>query len=265
MTGKSILYISSALSPYSPETPISIAASKAPKVIHSYGNDVRIFMPRFGIINERRYQLHEVIRLSGINLMINDIDQPLLIKVASMPGSRLQVYFIDNDEYFKRKAVYEDEKGVFFKDNDERSIFFTKGVLEAVKKLNWAPDIIHIHGWLSFLIPLYVKIYYKNDPIFQNSKIIASIYDKPFKGTLNKNIIKKIKFDGIKSKHIKFLEKPNFINLTKQCIEFSDGIIKGDDILSEEIEKYIFENNSKLLSYYSIDKIHMVYKELFNK
>lgn len=263
MTGKSVLYISSALFPYSPETSLSIAASKAPKIIHSNGNDVRIFMPRFGIINERRHQLHEVIRLSGINIIINDIDQPLLIKVASMPGSRLQVYFIDNEEYFKRKAIYEDENGKFFSDNDERILFFTKGVLEAVKRLNWSPDIIHIHGWLSFLIPLYVKVYYKDDTIFQNTKIIASIYDNPFKDILNKDIVKKIKYDGIKPRFLKNLEYPNFINLTKQCLEFSDLIIKGEEPLLDKIESYIIENKIKIISNYSVENIIMCYKQLF--
>lgn len=262
MTGKSVLYISSALFPYSPETSLSVAASKAPKIIHANGNDVRIFMPRFGIINERRHQLHEVIRLSGINIMINDIDQPLLIKVASMPGSRLQVYFIDNEEYFKRKAIYEDENGHFFSDNDERILFFTKGVLEAVKRLNWAPDIIHIHGWLSFLIPLYVKVYYKDATIFQNTKIVAYIYDNPFKGVLNKDIMKKIKYDGIKPKFLKHLEYPNFINLTKQCLDFTDVIIKGEEPLLENIESYIIENKIKVLYNESVENIIMCYKEL---
>ncbi|XCI75232.1 MAG: glycogen/starch synthase [Flavobacteriales bacterium] len=265
MKGKSILYISSALCPYSSETPLSIAASKAPKVIHACGNDVRIFMPRFGIINERRHQLHEVIRLSGINLIINDMDQPLLIKVASIPDSRLQVYFIDNEEYFKRKAIYEDEDGRFFSDNDERALFFTKGVLEAVKKLNWVPDIIHVHGWLSALIPLYVKVYYKNDPIYQDAKVVASIYDQPFEGFLNKNIIKKVRFDGIRPKYLKLLEQPNFVNLTKLCMDFADGVIKGDGPLLEEIETYIEENKIKVLEYISVEEIVLAYQQLFKE
>lgn len=263
MMGKSVLYISSALFPYSPETSLSIAAAKAPKIIHSNGNDVRIFMPRFGIINERRHQLHEVIRLSGINIIINDIDQPLLIKVASMPGSRLQVYFIDNEEYFKRKAIYEDENGNFFADNDERILFFTKGVLEAIKRLNWSPNIIHIYGWLSFLIPLYVKVYYKDDIIFQNTKIVASIEDTPFTGMLNKEIIKKIKYDGIKSKFLKNMENPNFINLTKQCLDFTDLIIKGEAPLLDEIESYIIANKMKVLTNYSVENLMICYQQLF--
>ncbi|XOD68897.1 MAG: glycogen/starch synthase [Flavobacteriales bacterium AspAUS03] len=265
MTGKSILYISSALYPYSSETPLSLAALKAPKVIHARGNDVRIFMPRFGIINERRHQLHEVIRLSGINLIIYNMDQPLLIKVASIPDSRLQVYFIDNEEYFKRKAVYEDEDGQFFSDNDERALFFTKGVLEAVRKLNWVPDIIHVHGWLSALIPLYVKVYYKNDPIYQDTKIVASIYDQPFEGCLNKDIIKKVRFDGIRPKYLKHLEQPDFVNLTKLFMDFSDGVIKGDRPLLEEIETYIEENKIKVLEYLSVDEIALAYQQLFKE
>ncbi|WP_185853112.1 glycogen/starch synthase [Blattabacterium cuenoti] len=265
MTGKRILYVSSDLFPFSSENPISLSALKATKFMQSIGNDVRIFMPRFGVINERRHQLHEVIRLSGMNLVINDIDQPLLIKVASIPDARLQVYFIDNEEYFKRKAIYEDEKGNFFQDNDERALFFTKGVLETVKKLNWKPDLIHIYGWISSFIPLYIKNFYKNDPVYQNAKIVVSIYNKPFKGILNQDIIKKIRFDGIKSKKLKLLENPNYFNLIKLCIYFSDAIIKGDLSFPQEIEDYIKINKLLVLKYYPVEKIETVYQQFYKE
>lgn len=265
MTGKSVLYISSALIPYSHETSLSIDASEAPKIIYSFGNDVRIFMPKFGIINERRHQLHEVIRLSGINLIINDLYQPLLIKVASIPKSRLQVYFIDNEEYFKRKAIYKDEKGIFFSDNDERAIFFAKGVLEAVKKLNWKPDIIHIYGWFGFLIPLYIKIYYQSDPIFQDSKIIISLYKDSFNGSLNNHIIQKIKFDGINQKYLKYLENPNYNNIMIHSLNFVDAIINYNQNLPDPIQTYIKNNNKiKILNNYPKDKIYLAYNELFD-
>ncbi|WP_185855839.1 glycogen/starch synthase [Blattabacterium cuenoti] len=266
MTGKRILYVSSDLFPFSSENPISLSVFKVTKFMQSIGNDVRIFMPRFGVINERRHQLHEVIRLSGMNLIINDIDQPLLIKVASIPDARLQVYFIDNEEYFKRKAIYEDENGIFFHDNDERALFFTKGVLEAVKKLNWVPDIIHIYGWISSLIPLYIKNFYKNDFIYRNAKIIASIYNKPFKGVLNKDLINKIRFDGIKSRKIKLLENPNYFNLIKLCMDFSDAIIKGDLSFPKEIEDYIEKNKFLVLKYYPVEeKIETVYQQFYKE
>ena len=175
MKDKRILYVSSEVSPYLPETEMALTAFNAARKAHSKGVQTRIFMPRFGVINERRHQLHEVIRLSGMNLIINDMDMPLIIKVASIPKERMQVYFIDNDEYFKRKGIFTDEDDALFEDNDERAIFFAKGVIETVKKLNWAPDIIHIHGWMASLIPLYLREYYKEVPLFTESKIVTSI------------------------------------------------------------------------------------------
>ena len=160
MKNKRILYVSSEVIPYLPETEIASMSFEVPQMVNSKGGQIRIFMPRYGNINERRHQLHEVIRLSGMNLVINDFDMPLIIKVASIPKERIQVYFIDNEEYFKRKATFTDEDGNLFADNDERAIFFAKGVVETVKKLNWAPDIIHVHGWLASLLPLYLKRYY---------------------------------------------------------------------------------------------------------
>ena len=162
MKDKRILYVSSEVIPYLPETEISSMSFEAPRMVNSNKGQIRIFMPRYGNINERRHQLHEVIRLSGMNLVINDMDVPLIIKVASIPKERMQVYFIDNEDYFKRKATFSDEKGNFFSDNDERAIFFAKGVIETVKKLNWSPDIIHVHGWLASFLPLYLKKHLKN-------------------------------------------------------------------------------------------------------
>ena len=193
MKDKRILYVSSEVVPYLPETEISSMSFEAPRMVNKLGGQIRIFMPRYGNINERRHQLHEVIRLSGINLVINDLDMPLIIKVASIPKERIQVYFIDNEEYFKRKATLTDENGKLFDDNDERSIFFAKGVIETVKKLNWAPDIIHVHGWLAALLPLYLKEYFKDEPLFAESKIVTSVYNQSFDGSLNKEMIEKIK------------------------------------------------------------------------
>jgi starch synthase len=178
MTGIKILFVSSEVIPYLPENEISFISYEAPRMVNSHGGQIRIFMPRFGNINERRHQLHEVIRLSGLNLVVNDVDMPLIIKVSSIPKDRIQVYFIDNEEYFKRKATFSDEEGNFFSDNDERAIFFAKGVVETVKKLNWSPDIIHVHGWMSSLVPLYLQNYYADEPLFSQSKIITSVYRK---------------------------------------------------------------------------------------
>ena len=149
-------------------------------------------MPKFGLINERRFQLHEVIRLSGMNLIVNDLDVPLIIKVASIPGERMQVYFIDNDDYFKRKATFLDEKGNLFEDNDERMIFFVKGVVETIKKLNWSPDIIHLYGWETALFPLYLKTYYKGEPLLKQTKIVTSLGNNSFKGSLGESLVDKV-------------------------------------------------------------------------
>ncbi|WP_185872563.1 glycogen/starch synthase [Blattabacterium cuenoti] len=266
MTGKRILYVTSELFPFTTKNIISLSVLKATKLMQSIGNDVRIFMPRFGLINERRHQLHEVIRLSGINLTINQIDQPLLIKVASIPDVRLQVYFIDNEEYFQRKAIYEDKNGNFFSDNDERSLFLTKGVLETVKRLNWKPDLIHLYGWMSSLIPLYIKYIYNNiDSVYRNSKIVVSIYNTPFTGNLNKEIIRKIKLDGIITEKLKLLQHPNYFNLLKLSMLFSDAIIKGDDTYPKDIEDYIKENKLYFFKYYPFEEIETVYRKFYQK
>ena len=195
MKDKRVLIVSSEVVPYLPENELSTSSFEAAKMIHDKGGQTRIFMPRYGNINERRHQLHEVIRLSGMNLVVNDMDMPLIIKVASIPKERIQVYFIDNDEYFKRKATFSDEEGVLYPDNDERAIFFAKGVVETVKKLNWVPDVIHVHGWMAALLPVYLKHYYKDEALFSDTKIVTSVYAQSFEGNLDMELINKIKFE----------------------------------------------------------------------
>ena len=249
MKDKRVLYVSSEVVPYLPETEISSMSFEAPRMINKQGGQIRIFMPRYGNINERRHQLHEVIRLSGINLVINDLDMPLVIKVASIPKERIQVYFIDNEEYFKRKATFTDENGQMFDDNDERAIFFAKGVIETVKKLNWAPDIIHVHGWLASLLPLYLKQYYKDEPLFSESKVVTSVYSQSFDDNLNGGLIDKIKFDEIEEAHVESLKTPNNSNLMKIAVDFSDGIIKGSQELPDELEDYLANCKKPVLDY----------------
>ncbi|MEK9604215.1 MAG: glycogen/starch synthase [Flavobacteriaceae bacterium] len=238
MKDKKILNISSEVVPYLPQTNQAINSFKIPKNINDHGGQTRIFMPRYGLINERRHQLHEVIRLSGMNLVINDVDMPLIIKVASIPKERMQVYFIDNEEYFKRRAVLKDENNSLFPDNDERMIFFTKGVIETVKKLNWAPDIIHLHGWFTSLFPLYLNTYYKDEPIFANSKIVTSVYAKDFEGVLSNDFHKKVAFDDISDELLEPLKSANFENLIQLSLNFSDGYIMGDTDTPKSIESY---------------------------
>lgn len=260
-----ILYVSTELVPYTPENTLSEAALALPKLMHSKGNDVRIFMPRFGTINERRHQLHEVIRLSGMNMIINDMDQPLIIKVASLPNERLQVYFIDNEEYFKRKGVYANKSGEFYEDNDERAIFFVKGILETIKKLNWKPDVIHAQGWMSALMPLYLKKYYADDAFFDNIKMVYSIFDTPFDGELSKEMIDKVSFDGIPKEDLKHLETPSFENLLKIGIDNSDVIVQGDEVLPVEIMDYIKENKKDFRLHQSVEELSEIYPAIFEE
>ena len=263
MKDKRVLYVSSEVIPYLPETEISSMSFEAPRMVNSSKGQIRIFMPRYGNINERRHQLHEVIRLSGMNLVINDMDVPLIIKVASIPKERMQVYFIDNEEYFKRKATYGDEEGKLFDDNDERAIFFAKGVIETVKKLNWAPDIIHVHGWLASFLPLYLRQYYGKEPLFENSKIITSVYSQGFNGQLNANVTDKIKFDGIVEEQIEELKEPDFINMMKVAIKNSDAVIYGSKNIPEDLEDYLKELKIPMLKYHKKEEISPAYLDFY--
>lgn len=264
MKDKRILYVSSEVVPYLPETEISSMSFETPRMVNQQGGQIRIFMPRYGNINERRHQLHEVIRLSGINLVINDLDMPLIIKVASIPKERIQVYFIDNDEYFKRKATLTDEDGKLFSDNDERAIFFAKGVIETVKKLNWSPDIIHVHGWLASLLPLYLKQFYKDEPLFNESKIVTSVYNQSFEETLNVDMINKIKFDNIDDDAIKILEKPTYNNLMKVAIDNSDALIIGSETIPDELKDYLKDSKKPVLDFKEKDEFAEAYTEFYN-
>lgn len=263
MNGKKILFVSSELVPYLPENEVSLMSYEAPRMVNSNGGQIRIFMPRFGNINERRHQLHEVIRLSGMNLVINDMDMPLIIKVASIPRERIQVYFIDNEEYFKRKATFTDEQGNLFPDNDERAIFFAKGVVETVKKLNWSPDIIHVHGWMAALLPLYLRNYYKDEPLFADSKIVTSIYGTGFEGELDANMSKKIIFDGIPEESISSLKTPSYNNLLKVAVDFSDAVILAAEKIPEDLSDYVSNLQKPVLPYVSLQEFEEAYAEFY--
>lgn len=263
MKDKRILYVSSEVIPYLPETEISSMSFEAPRMVNNQGGQIRIFMPRFGNINERRHQLHEVIRLSGMNLVINDLDMPLIIKVASIPKERMQVYFIDNEDYFKRKATLTDEEGNLFPDNDERAIFFAKGVIETVKKLNWSPDIIHVNGWLSSLLPLYLRNYYGNEPLFNSAKIVTSVYNQDFEGTLDKDMYKKVLFDGLENDQVKHLKKPDYVNLMKIAVDNSDAAIIAGDNIPEELKKYLAKLDKPVLEYKNREEFAQAYQDFY--
>ncbi len=267
MEKKKILYVSQEIFPYLPESEMSEISRYLPQGIQERGKEIRTFMPRYGCVNERRNQLHEVIRLSGMNLVINDTDHPLIIKVASIQSARMQVYFIDNEDYFQRKCVLTDPEGNEFADNDERAVFFARGVLETVIKLRWAPDIIHCHGWLTSLIPLYIKKYYYHNPLFKQSKLVYSVYNDDFKNTLNAKFGDKLMIDGIAPGDVEVLKDPTFVNVSKLAINFSEGVIKATETINPEVEKYAQESGKKYLGYQSketyIDAYNTFYDQIF--
>lgn len=256
MPNQKILYITTEMFPYQEDSNIANMVSKMALKMHSSGNDVRVFMPRFGLISERKFQLHEVIRLSGMNIIINDLDQPLIIKVASLPGERLQVYFIDNEEYFKRKFYYKDEEDAVYDDNGERSIFFARGVIETIKKLNWVPDVIHLNGWMASLIPIYLKTYYKNDYYFKNTKIVLSLYNEEILN-LEKNMNEKFEFD-----HITNFDKINNLDTNHILIESMkhvDVMIKGDEFLEGDLDKEFDKSKTTKSEYLDLESIENIY------
>ena len=246
---KKILFVNSEIFPYLPETEMANIGRYLPQGIQERKKEIRSFMPRYGCINERKNQLHEVIRLSGMNIIISDVDRPLVIKVASISAARIQVYFIDNDDYFKRKQTWFDESGKFFEDNDERAIFFARGVLETVKKLRWAPDIIHCQGWISHILPLYLKKAYKEDPIFSNSKVVLSLFNDCPSETFSADFVDKLLFGNLKKEDAPLLAEANGINLAKTAAQYSDAIILGSKDLNPELLDYCKGLNLPTLPY----------------
>lgn len=248
-----VLFVSQEITPYLDETFVGKISRKLPQGIQERGKEIRTFMPKYGCINERRHQLHEVIRLSGMNLVINDVDHPLIIKVASIPSARMQVYFIDNEEFFQRKSILADKNtGKYFDDNDERAMFFVRGVVETVKKLGWAPDVIHCHGWFTSLMPLYIKKYYSEDPLFAETKIVVSVYEDEFPKALAKKLADKLGFDGFAKKDLKHLsDEINYVNFVKQAIEFADGVIQGSEKINPELDKFIKKAGKPFLPFKS--------------
>lgn len=248
-SAKKILFVCSEMKPYLPDSPIADICRELPQGVQEHGREIRSFMPRYGCINERKNQLHEVIRLSGMNIIIDDVDRPLVIKVASIAAARMQVYFIDNEDYFKRRQTYFDENGNFFADNDERAIFFARGVLETVKKLRWAPDIIHCHGWISHILPLYLKKVYCGDPIFSSSKVVLSLYDDTTSRPFSPEFRQKVAFGGIKDEDTVELETSNGINLAKLAARYSDGVIIGSPVVESEVTDYCRDRSIPVLPY----------------
>jgi starch synthase len=253
MESPRVLFVCSEIFPYLPESPVANICHKLPAAIQERGFEIRTFMPRFGCVNERRNQLHEVIRLSGLNLIINDSDHPLIIKVASISAARMQIYFIDNEDYFHRKTLYKDEEETWFPDNDERSIFFVRGVLETVRKLRWSPDIVHCHGWFSFILALYMRKAFKDDPLYADSRIILSLYGEDMPEMFSEDFRKKAVNDGVKNKDLEMMNEPTLDNLVKMSINLSDGIIQAVPNADEKYIQYALENKKHVLEYQDTD------------
>ena len=247
-----ILYISQEITPYLKASALGQMCQTLPGKVQEKGFEVRTFMPKYGCINERRNQLHEVIRLSGINLVIDDTDHPLIIKVASIQSARMQVYFIDNDDYFQNRLQVVDENGVEYEDNDARAIFYARGVLETVKKLRWCPDVIHCHGWMTALAPLYIKKAYKDEPSFRDAKVVFSLYDNDFKEPFHPDFASKLLLKGISKKDVADLKEPvDYTALCKLAVDYSDGVIQQSEHVNEEVIAYARQIGKPVLGYQS--------------
>lgn len=247
-----VLFITQEITPYVSESEMSLVGRNLPQAIQEKGREIRTFMPKWGNINERRNQLHEVIRLSGMNLIIDDTDHPLIIKVASIQSARMQVYFIDNDDYFQNRLQVVDENGVEYEDNDARAIFYARGVLETVKKLRWCPDFIHCHGWMTALAPLYIKKAYKDEPSFRDAKVVFSLYDNDFKEPFHPDFANKLLLKGISKKDVADLKEPvDYTALCKLAVDYSDGVIQQSEHVNEEVIAYARQIGKPVLGYQS--------------
>ncbi len=254
MASRKILYVCQEIMPYLPESELSGLSRRLAQAMQERGNEIRTFMPRYGCINERRNQLHEVIRLSGMNLIIDDNDHQLIIKVASIPSARIQIYFIDNDDYFARKAVLLDDAGKAFADNDERAIFFARGVLETVRKLNWAPTVVHCMGWMSAVVPIYLKKVFNDDPLFRDVKIVVTLADDRFDEPLDAQFAEKIANEGVKDEKLSILSTPSYENLYRFVIDYADGITVASPKASPELVEYARQSGKPVLEYREPDE-----------
>ncbi len=257
MAQRKILFIAQEITPYLPDTALSQLGRKVAQGVQENGFEVRTFMPKFGMINERRNQLHEVIRLSGMNIIIDDNDHPLIIKVATLQPTRMQIYFIDNEDYFRRPPVKELETASSVEDNDERAIFYTRGVIETVKKLRWEPAVIQCMGWLSALAPLYIKELYNDDPSFRNSKIVFAIQDDPFEGTLDPRMMEKLIADKLPADALKFFgDAPvDYLTLNKLAIDNADAVVQINPDAAPELVRYAEASGKPFMRYKSEDSL----------
>ena len=249
MEKKKVLYISQEICPYMNQSNMGDLCGALPQLMQENGRDIRIFLPRFGTVNERRHQLHEVIRLSGMNLIIDDFDHQLIIKVASIQQQRMQVYFIDNEEFFPRRQMFHDHEGNFMLNNDERMIFYCKGVIETVRKLGWSPDVIHCQGWFTSLVPMYIKKLYAEDPLFEKTKVIYSVFDNGYKGKLSDTIIDKLLFEDLEANDLSGLKNLNVNTLNKFAISYSDAVVQASEKINKSVLSSIEDSGKPFLDF----------------
>lgn len=260
-----ILFVSQQIYPFlDQETPIRTLNRKLPEWFQANGYETRTFMPKFGDINERRNQLHEVIRLSGINLIISETDHPLIIKVASIQSARIQIYFIDNDDYFYRRKGLVDANGEEYKDNDERCIFFARGVLETVKKLRWTPNFVHCSGWMSALTPLFLKKLYADTPFFENTKIILSLDNEEYNTPFSSKFTNKILGGGILNSDIRGIAglPVGYEDLMRLAIDYSDAIVLASENVNQRLLNYAQNSGKPIMPYVGEDK--QAYLDFYN-
>ena len=263
MSKKKVLIVTQEMQPYTALSEISEIARKLPQYIQEKGMEIRVLMPRFGTINERRHRLHEVVRLSGMNIIVDDDDFPLIIKVASLPEARMQVYFLDNEDFFKRKSVFEDGDGSPFEDNQDRMVFFCKGVIETVKKFGWPPDIIHCHGWMTSLVPFYLKTAYKNEPLFQNSKVIYSVYGETFEKTFTDDFITKATINNLTAADLTAFQNGSGVSLHKGAITHADAVIAGSEDLDSNVQESLASAGKPVLDFKGEEYL-TAYLEFYN-
>ncbi|MGE6218317.1 glycogen/starch synthase [Nubsella zeaxanthinifaciens] len=267
MAKTKLLIITHEMSPFLELTKISEITRQLPQAMQEKGFEIRILMPKFGNINERRNRLHEVIRLSGMNIIIDDNDNPLIIKVASIPAARMQVYFLDNEDYFHRKYVFRDKENKFYADNDERTIFFCKGALETVKKLGWSPDVVHCHGWMTALVPAYIKTTYKNDPTFKNAKVVYSVYENCFDEKLNPEFHKKAIMNHMTAADTEAFAAGDCNSLHIGAITHADAVVFADEKIDEAVLKFVKDSNKPTLAFNlteNYDNFYTFYEEVAN-
>jgi starch synthase len=271
MSSLKILYVASEILPFLQYSEVGKMLRHLPQAMQEKGMEIRILVPRFGLINERRNRLHEVVRLSGINISVGEEEKPLIIKVASIPNAKLQVYFIDNEDYFQRKSVFVDKSNKFFEDNDERAVFFCKGVMETVKKLGWSPDIVHCNDWMTSLVPLYLKTRYKQDPVFKNAKSVFTVYNNPFSHKFDGDLVSKVKMLDIEDTMLHNLKTKDYEGFIKIGMEYADAVVRTEESYSAEVGKLFKEiegQNKKTVNTFPLEMeegVENKYFEFYNE